>query len=63
MLSDFQEDDAGFTVRLRIKEDALTLMDLKVNVPTRAQAQAFCEHFTARSSELYAMLMSTLGEE
>ena len=63
VLSDFQEDDAGFTVRLRIKEDALTLMDLKVNVPTRAQAQAFCEHFTARSSELYAMLMSTLGEE
>jgi hypothetical protein len=63
VLSDFQEDDAGYTVRLRLKEEALTLMDLRVNVPTRAQAQAFCEHFNARASELYAMMMRTLGEE
>lgn len=63
VLSDFVEDEGGYTVRLRLKEDALTLMDLRLNVPTRAQAQAFCEHFSTRSNELYAMLMRTLGEE
>lgn len=62
VLADWQEDDTGFTVRLRIMEHALTLFDLQINVPSRTQAQEFCQRWNECADDVYGMMLRTLGE-
>lgn len=63
VLADWQERPDGFVVRLRLLEQDMALLDLQLNVPTRAQAGLMCRRWPERAGELYAHLVRALGED
>ena len=63
VLSDWREEGDGFVVRLRLLEQDMTLMDLRLNVPTRAQAGIMCKRWSDCAGDIYAGLMHSLGED
>jgi hypothetical protein len=54
--------DGEYEVRLRLLERETDLLDLRLSVPTRAQAQGFCDTWEARAAEIYGFVMRSLGE-
>lgn len=60
--SNYAEENGAYTVHLSLTEHPLTLLDLKLSVPTREQAKAFCTHFCEHADTLYAQIIHTLGE-
>lgn len=64
VLADWVETPGGeFQVRLKLMESELPLLDMTLSLPTREQANTFCARWPEAASELYALLMRTLGEE
>ena len=63
VLADWQERPDGFVVRLRLLEQDMALLDLQLNVPTRAQAGLMCRRWPEHAGELYAHLVRALGED
>lgn len=63
VLADWREEGDGFVVRLRLLEQDMTLLDLRLNVPTRAQAGLMCKRWEGRAGDIYAGLIHSLGED
>lgn len=63
ILSDWKSDEHGqFIVQLLLLERDMELADIRINVPTREQAEQFCNAWEARASSIYAHMMRSLGE-
>ncbi len=64
MLSDIQRGENGeYVVRLRLLEKGYDLLDLRVSVPTNAQAQRFARAWIEKATGIYAHVVHSLGEE
>lgn len=64
MLADFEKlPDGNFQVRLRLQERGSDLLDLKLNVPTHAQAQGFADAWIDRAGEVYSAVLKALSGE
>lgn len=50
----------GYIVHLKLTEREQTKIDLQMNVPSQAQAEAMCLNWKVRSEEVFAVLMDTL---
>lgn len=61
MLSEFTEKDGEFLVRLRLLEWDADLLDMRFTLPTRRQAQLFCDAWIAQAPNIYAHIMYALG--
>jgi len=62
MLSEFSQKDGAFEVRLRLLEWDADLLDMRLSVPMRKQAQRFCDAWIAQAPSIYAYIMHALGE-
>ena len=59
--SDYYLNSANeYSVRCQIMEQGLPLIDLTLTVPTKAEASAIANNWSARNEEIYAMVMKTL---
>lgn len=64
VLSDWEKVPSGeYIVHLKLLESELPLLDMRISVPTREQANRFCERWPKAAGGLYAQMMQTLGEE
>jgi len=64
VLADWESMPTGeYVARLRLLEGELALLDIRVSLPTREQANRFCRRWPEAAGELYARMMQTLGEE
>lgn len=62
VMADWSQDTMGeYTVRLRLLEGEMPLLDMSLSLPTREQAVTFCTNWPRRAGELYARLMHELG--
>jgi len=63
VLADWKRMPSGeYVAHLQLLESELSLLDARVSLPTREQANHFCERWPQAANELYAQLMQTLGE-
>ncbi len=60
--ADFYYDNQEYTVQCVIKERRETLIDLKLNVPSKALARSICDNWRAKSTEVYQYLINELWE-
>ena len=64
VISDYSRTSAqDYTVHCTAKEGELTLIDLKLSVPTEAAASALAESWRTRSQEAYQALIQALLSE
>ncbi|NLZ47570.1 MAG: DUF4364 family protein [Clostridiales bacterium] len=56
------EKNNAFIVNLRAQEDEITLIDIKVNVPSKKHAIDLCQNWKSNSSKIYNDIMKTLLE-
>ena len=54
------ENDNMFMVNLKAQENDVTLIDIKVNVPSKKQAIELCQNWKGNSSKIYNDIMNTL---
>ena len=54
------EGNNVFIVHLRAQENEVTLIDIKVNVPTKKHAIDLCQNWKSNSSKIYNDIMKTL---
>jgi len=63
VLADWKSTPTGeYVAHLRLLEGELSLLDVRVSLPTREQANRFCRRWPQAANELYAQLMQALGE-
>ncbi|MCF0145221.1 MAG: DUF4364 family protein, partial [Eubacterium sp.] len=55
-----RDPDGDFTVQCCAKEGNLTLIDLKLSVPTESAARTLAENWKQRSGEVYEAIMKIL---
>lgn len=58
-----KKPDGDYLVSLRLLEREAELLHLEINVPTHTHAQAICDAWTMRATEVYAQVMQLLGAE
>ena len=64
VLADWQITPSGeYIAHLQLLEGELALLDMRVNLPTRGQADRFCKRWPQVAGALYAQMMQALGEE
>jgi len=64
VLADWETTPSGeYVARLQLFEGELSLLDVRVSLPTREQANRFCQRWPSTANELYAHLMQMLGED
>ncbi|HAX52134.1 DUF4364 family protein [Muricomes intestini] len=49
-----------YEVRCRIVENGFSLIDLKITVPTKTEAETIANNWAGRSQDIYALLLSKL---
>lgn len=54
------ESPSSYLVNLKVSENKITLLDLKISVPTNKQARDMCTKWKTNSSELYNNILSFL---
>ena len=57
------ENTSSYLVNLRAVENAITLIDIKLSVPTNKQARDLCAKWKENSSALYTKIISLLIED
>lgn len=64
VLADWEETPSGeYVARLRLLEGELSLLDVRVSLPTREQASRFCQRWPRTANQVYAQLMQALGDD
>ena len=64
VLADFENAPSGeYVARLRLLEGELALLDVRLSLPTREQANRFCRRWPQAANQIYAQLMQALGED
>ena len=64
VLADWEHTPSGeYAARLRLLEGELSLLDVRVSLPTREQANRVCRRWPIAANQLYAHLMRVLGED
>ena len=56
----YQNNSEDYSVRLRVLEKDLPLIDLTLTVPTQEQADSVCNHWKTKNQKIYAYLMQEL---
>lgn len=56
----YLNSSSEYNVRCQIIEQGIPLIDLTVSVPTKAEASAIANNWSAKNQEIYAMVMKTL---
>lgn len=56
------EQNNTFIVHLRARENEVTLIDIKINVPSKKHAIDLCQNWKSNSSKIYNDIMKTLLE-
>lgn len=60
-IADYDRTPNGdYAVRCRVKEGNATIIDLTVTVPTEDEAISMCNHWPAKSQEIYMTVISSL---
>ncbi|MDO5520411.1 MAG: DUF4364 family protein [bacterium] len=59
----YEEKKNEFVVRCQVKEQASSIIDLSLTVPTEEAAIAICNNWKKNSQEVYSYLMKTLLED
>lgn len=63
VVSDYRRNSAGdYMVHLRIMERKTAIIELKIPVPTEAEANHLCVNWEEKNAELYAYILSALLE-
>ena len=52
--------EGGYSVRLRIIESGISIVDLNINVPNLAAAQSVCESWPYKYQNVYDKIMEEL---
>ena len=61
IIADFKPNDNNeYTVQCAIKERRETLVDIKMNVPSKDLARSICDNWRTRSTDVYQMLVNEL---
>ena len=61
IFADFNKTDNGeYTVECAIKERRETLVDIKINVPTKELARTICDNWRTNSTDVYQLLVNEL---
>lgn len=56
----FENNHEEYSVRLRVMEKEVPIIDLTLTVPTEAQANSICNHWKEKNQRIYAYLMQEL---
>lgn len=56
----FEHKKDEFIVRLQVKENGSSIIDLSLSVPAEEEASAICNNWKSKSQEIYAYVMKTL---
>ena len=61
IIADFQPNDNGeYTAICAIKERRETLLELKINVPTKEMARNICDSWRTKNTDVYQLLVNEL---
>ncbi len=61
VISDYYKSDSGtYSVQLKLAERTIPLLDLQINVPNEAAAQAMCSEWKEKSHDVYEKIMDLL---
>lgn len=56
----YRSTNQDYVVRCEVREGKSTLIDLKLSVPGKEQAESMCSLWNDKSQEIYAFIMKTL---
>ena len=64
IFSDYTLNDHNeYTVECAIREKRETLVDIKINVPTKELARLICDNWRTKSTDIYQMLVNELWDK
>lgn len=64
IFSDYTLNDHNeYTVECAIREKRETLVDIKINVPTKDLARSICDNWRTKSTDIYKMLVNELWDK
>lgn len=56
----YKSTNQDYIVHCEVREGKISLIDLKLSVPDKEQAEAMCSNWESKSQEIYAFAMMTL---